>query len=135
MLQLTLSDRAKYKNLLEEEKHKTNPDPRLIEEYDTRQIGAKLFANAGYGLFGNEHFEFANYKVAECITAEGRRILKHMAILAHSEVVFGFTDSVFFKDVNVGVDAADTGNFFPLSIIYEILSGLWCLIPGTLVII
>jgi DNA polymerase I len=105
MLQLTLSDRAKYKKLLQEEKAKANPDPSLIEEYDTHQIGAKLFGNAGYGVFGNEYFAFANYKVAECITAEGRRILKQMKVLAKSEsynfdVVFGFTDSVFFKDVS-----------------------------------
>jgi DNA polymerase, archaea type len=51
---------------------------------------------------GNEYFEFANYQVAECITAEGRRIHKHMESLAQNEpynfeVVFGFTDSTFFS--------------------------------------
>jgi DNA polymerase, archaea type len=108
ILQLALSDRAKYKKLLRKEKDKLNPDARLIEEYDTRQIGAKIFANAGYGVFGNEYFEFANYRVAECITGEGRRILKQMERMAKSEpynfeVVFGFTDSVFFKS-NGGTD-------------------------------
>jgi DNA polymerase, archaea type len=88
--------------LLKEEQDRANHDPKLIEEYQTHQLGAKLFANAGFGLFGNEYFEFANYQVAECITAEGRRIHKQMEALAHNEpykfkVVFGFTDSTFFN--------------------------------------
>ena len=82
-------------DLLKEEKAKPNCDLNLIEEYQTHQLGAKLFANAGFGLFGNEYFEFTNYQVAECITAEGRRIHKEMECLAQNEpynfkVVFGF---------------------------------------------
>ena len=55
-----------------------------------------------FTLFGNQYFEFANYQVAECITAEGRRIHKQMESLAENEpynfkVVFGFTDSTFFN--------------------------------------
>jgi DNA polymerase, archaea type len=79
---------------------KVEKDPSLKEEYHTHQLGAKLFANAGVGLFGSEYFEFANYQVNECITAEGRRIHRQMESLAKSygfEVVFGFTDSTFFK--------------------------------------
>jgi DNA polymerase, archaea type len=115
VIQLALSDRSKYKKLLREEKDKVKPDLMLIEEYDTRQIGAKLFANAGYGVFGNPRFKYANYQVAECITGEGRRILKQMTTLAKSEpynfdVVFGFTDSVFFKDVG-GIDDKKVGDF------------------------
>ena len=65
-------------------------------------MGAKLFANAGFGLFANEHFDFSNYKVAECITAEGRRIHKQMELLAKQQpfnfdIVFGFTDSIFIR--------------------------------------
>jgi DNA polymerase family B len=100
VLEQTLADRNKYLNLKKEEQYKANPDPNLIEEYQTHQIGAKLFANAGYGVFNNEYFEFANYQVAECITGEGRRIHKEMERLAESEpsnfeIVFGFTDSTF----------------------------------------
>ncbi|MFY9796161.1 MAG: DNA polymerase domain-containing protein, partial [Candidatus Nitrosopolaris sp.] len=52
--------------------------------------------------FVNEHFEFANYQVAECITGEGRRIHKQMESMAQNQpydfkVVFGFTDSTFFN--------------------------------------
>jgi DNA polymerase I len=88
--------------LLIQEKEKPDCDSKLIEEHQTHQLGAKLFANAGFGLFGNEYFEFANYQVAECITAEGRRIHKQMELLAQNKpfnfkVVFGFTDSTFFN--------------------------------------
>ena len=106
VLEHTLSDRNKYLFLLKGEKEKPDCNPKLIEEYQTHQLGAKLFANAGFGLFGNEYFEFSNYQVAECITAEGRRIHKQMEAMAQNEpynfkVVFGFTDSTFF---NAGTD-------------------------------
>ncbi|MGB6592914.1 MAG: DNA polymerase domain-containing protein [Candidatus Nitrosopolaris sp.] len=102
VLEQTLSDRNKYLVLLKEEKEKPDCDSKSIEEYQKHQLGAKLFANAGFGLFGNKYFEFANYKVAECITAEGRRIHKQMESMAQNEpysfkVVFGFTDSTFFS--------------------------------------
>ena len=102
ILEQVLADREKYLQLLKEEKTKSNPSHILLEEYQTHQIGAKLFANAGFGLFGNEYFEFSNYKVAECITGEGRRIHKSMELMAKSEpfnfdIVFGFTDSIFVR--------------------------------------
>jgi DNA polymerase, archaea type len=102
ILEQTLSDRNKYLILLKEEKEKGSCDAKLVEEYHTHQLGAKLFANAGFGLFANEYFEFSNYQVAECITAEGRVIHKQMESLAQNEpynfrVVFGFTDSTFFS--------------------------------------
>jgi DNA polymerase, archaea type len=62
--------------LSKEEKEKLESDSKLIEEYQTHQLGAKLFANAGFGLFPSEYFEFSNYQVAECITAKGRLIHK-----------------------------------------------------------
>jgi DNA polymerase, archaea type len=103
VLQQTLSDRNKYLMLLKEEKEKSNRDSRSIEEYQTHQLGAKLFANAGTGLFGNEYFEFRNYRVFECITAEGKRIHKQMELMAQDKpynfkVVYGFTDSIFFSE-------------------------------------
>lgn len=64
----SLEDRV---NLLYE-KSKNNPNKSLIDEYQTHQISAKLFVNSGYGFSGNEHFEFTNNKLAECITTEGR---------------------------------------------------------------
>lgn len=105
VLEQTLSDRNKYLISLREEKEKPECDSKVIEEYQTHQLGAKLFANAGFGLFGNKYFDFSNYRVAECITAEGRRVHKQMERLAQSEpfnfkIVFGFTDSIFLKGEN-----------------------------------
>jgi DNA polymerase I len=120
ILQQVLADREKYLQLLKEEKNKLNSNHILVEEYKTHQIGAKLFANAGFGLFGNKHFEFSNYRVAECITGEGRRIHKSMELIAKSEpfnfeIVFGFTDSIFVR-VN------ETGNINSENKIKEFIS-------------
>ncbi len=97
-----LTEREKYLNLLKEEKSKSYPNALLVEEYQTYQLGAKLFANAGYGLFGTEYFPFSNYKVAECITGEARRIHIQMETIAKQppfsfDIVFGFTDSIFVR--------------------------------------
>ena len=100
ILKQILSDRDIYLELLKQEKSKDKPDDSLIQEYDTHQIGAKLFANAGFGLFAQEYFRFTNYKVAECITGEGRRLHKQMESLATQngfDIVFGFTDSIFVR--------------------------------------
>lgn len=102
ILETVLSDREKYLQMIKEEKSKVNPNQFLIEEYNIQQIAAKIFANSGYGLCGNEHFGLSNYKVAECITGEGRRIHKKMEIMAQQEpfnfdIVFGSTDSIFVK--------------------------------------
>lgn len=96
-----MSDRDKYLALSKEEREKEDPNINLIEEYHTQQLGAKIFANAGVGVFANEYFDFPNYQVNECITAEGRRIHKQMESVVATynfKVVFGFTDSIFLKD-------------------------------------
>ncbi|ALI35433.1 DNA polymerase I [Candidatus Nitrosocosmicus oleophilus] len=102
ILEEVLTDREKYLRLIKEEKSKPCPNNLLLEEFHNCQMGAKLFANSGFGLFANKYFKFSNYKVAECITGEGRRIHKQMETLASREpfnfdIVFGFTDSIFFK--------------------------------------
>jgi DNA polymerase, archaea type len=110
LLDQVLKDRNKYLQLLKVEKSKHDRSHLLIEEYETRQKGAKLFANAGFGLFANEYFEFSNYKVAECITGEGRRLHRDMEELAKEfdlDIVFGFTDSVFVKLSNLGGEQQD----------------------------
>lgn len=104
VLNQVLSDRDMYLTLLNIERAKPNPDLKLIEEYQTHQLGAKLFANAGFGIFGNEYFEFTNYVVAECITGEGRRIHKEMEAKGQNgpynfKTVHGFTDSTFFTNI------------------------------------
>lgn len=107
-----LSDREKYLKLLKEERSKPNPNNLLIEEYQTYQLGAKLSANAGYGLFGSEYFLFSNYKVAECITGEARRIHIQMESIAKQppfnfDIVFGFTDSIFVRENRVDTEKSE----------------------------
>ncbi|WP_148687352.1 DNA polymerase domain-containing protein [Candidatus Nitrosocosmicus hydrocola] len=104
-----LTEREKYLNLLKKEKSKSNPNILLEEEYQTYQLGAKLFANAGYGLFGTEYFPFSNYMVAECITGEARRIHIQMETIAKQtpfdfDLVFGFTDSIFVRTNRIGIE-------------------------------
>jgi DNA polymerase, archaea type len=99
-----LEDRNKYQTLLKQEKSKPSPSSQLIEEYEAYQLGTKLLANAGYGVFAHEKFAFSNYKVAEHITGEGRRIHKQMESIGQADpfnfkIVYGFTDSTFFIDV------------------------------------
>ena len=114
VLQKVLADREKYLKLLKEEGLKPKPNNLLVEEYNMQQLAAKLFANAGYGLFGSEFFDYSNYKVAECITAEGRRIHKQMETMAQQEpfnfeIVFGFTDSIFVKTNDKNYQYSDVG--------------------------
>jgi len=129
LLEQVLSDRDRFLQLLHEEKLHANPNPFLIEDYQTHQLGAKLFANAGFGLFGNEYFNYSNYQVAECITAEGRRIHKEMEKKGEGKpynfkVAFGFTDSTFFSDATEARNEArnrsiDVKNYIVITKILE----------------
>ena len=51
VLEQTLSDRNKFLILLKEAKDKPDCDLKLIEEYQTHQLGAKLFDNAGLYIY------------------------------------------------------------------------------------
>ena len=60
----------------------------------------KLFANSGYGIFGQVHFEFYDFRVAEVITAFARHTLLGLKDLLHTnnvEILYGDTDSLFVK--------------------------------------
>ena len=60
----------------------------------------KLFANSGYGVFGQVHFEFYDFRVAELITAFARHTLLGLKDLLHTnnvEILYGDTDSLFVK--------------------------------------
>ncbi len=118
ILDKVLEERENFLRLLRQEESKPNPNQFLIEEYNTRQLSAKLFANSGFGLFANEYFEFSNYKVAECITAKGRLIHKQMELMAQQipfnfDIIFGFTDSIFIKVNEIDKnDAEEKVNWF-----------------------
>jgi DNA polymerase, archaea type len=103
-LQELIAERAKYQVLLTEEKNKLaeQKDLQKIIQYDARQIALKLLANAGYGAFAREDFDFSDYRVSELITGYGRVIHKQLEKMALEkyglETIFGFTDSIFVKN-------------------------------------
>ena len=74
----------------------------------------KLFANSGYGIFGQVHFEFYDFRVAELITAFARHTLLGLKDLLHTnsvEILYGDTDSLFVKGAAI--------NDFILSMVKE----------------
>ncbi|MGA8085141.1 MAG: DNA polymerase domain-containing protein, partial [Candidatus Nitrosopolaris sp.] len=103
-LQGLISEREKYQTLLKEEenKPKENIDSQKILQYNARQTALKLLANAGYGVFAREEFDFSDYRVSELITGYGRLIHKQLQKMASEkyglESIFGFTDSIFVKN-------------------------------------
>jgi DNA polymerase-2 len=57
----------------------------------------KLFANSGYGIFGQVHFEFYDFRVTELITAFARYTLSGLKDLLHTnniEILNSDTDSL-----------------------------------------
>ena len=70
---------------------------------DVGSQGLKILINAGYGVFGYEHFKYFNIDVAILVAAYGRYILTKMIKLAQDEgfgVVYGDTDSIFIVKEN-----------------------------------
>jgi|tagenome__1003787_1003787.scaffolds.fasta_scaffold20982569_2 DNA polymerase I len=100
-----LKERKRCQEVLIQEHSKPidKQNPAIIEEYDARQQTAKLLANAAFGVYGNPNFKYANYRVAETITAAGWLIHEEMIKLCSDdrygfEVVFGFTDGILVKN-------------------------------------
>ena len=58
-----LSDSDRYLCIANEKYTKPYPEVKLIEEYESHQIGAKLFVNTGFSISINVYFEFTNYGV------------------------------------------------------------------------
>ena len=106
-LQELISERSKYQVMLKEERSKPleQQDNNKIIEYEARQTALKLLANAGYGAFAREEFDFSDYRVSELITGYGRLIHKQLERIALEkfgfETVFGFTDSIFIKNAAI----------------------------------
>jgi ATP-dependent DNA helicase DinG len=99
-LQDLIRERDNYQTLLKEES-----DPVKLIQYNARQMALKLLANAGYGVFAMETFDFSDYRVSELITGYGRLIHKELQKIALEkyglETVFGFTDSIFIKNASL----------------------------------
>jgi DNA polymerase elongation subunit (family B) len=103
-LQGLIYERDNYQTLLKEENNKSKDkrDSRKIFQYTARQMALKLLANAGYGVFARQDFDFSDYRVSELITGYGRLIHKQLQKIALEkyglETIFGFTDSIFVKN-------------------------------------
>jgi DNA polymerase elongation subunit (family B) len=106
-LQELIAERAKYQTMLKEERSKPveqQKDNNIIQ-YEVRQTALKLLANAGYGAFAREEFDFSDYRVSELITGYGRLIHKRLKMIASEkygfDTIFGFTDSIFIKNASI----------------------------------
>ena len=63
----------------------------------------KILINSGYGVFGNEYFEYGDYRVADLIAGYGRYTLNKMKEIAESfgfKIIYGDTDSLFLQGNN-----------------------------------
>ena len=63
----------------------------------------KILINSGYGVFGNEYFEYSDYRVADLIAGYGRFTLNKMKEIAESfgfKIIYGDTDSLFLQRNN-----------------------------------
>jgi DNA polymerase, archaea type len=63
-----------------------------------KQLALKILINGGYGVFGSKFFKYRDLRVAELITAYGRRTLTKMQEIVEEiglRVVYGDTDSLF----------------------------------------
>lgn len=63
---LSLTELRAHYEELQAEAVKNNDKEKEIE-YGLKQQACKLFANSGYGVYGNRHFEFADVRAAELI--------------------------------------------------------------------
>jgi len=65
---------------------------------ELESVAIKVIINSGYGVFGHSNFKYYDPKVAEVITALGRRTLLEMKKIAEEmgfAVLYGDTDSLF----------------------------------------
>ena len=66
-----------------------------VEEYNTMQLGAKLFINSVYGVFGTEFFNLFNEDLAESITLQGQDLIKFSV-----EEINRYFKTIWNSDVN-----------------------------------
>lgn len=72
----------------------------------------KLFANSGYGAFGQVRFEYYDFRVAELITGFARHTLLELELLLKDnglQILYGDTDSLFVRKVG-NIDSANVGD-------------------------
>lgn len=108
---------------VEYKKLKDAGDPRWKEVedqykyFDKVQSIFKLKLNSTYGACGNKFFKFFDIRLAESTTKTGREVLMHMArtigkmlegdyLYPNGAVIYGDTDSCYFKTYGENVDEA-----------------------------
>jgi hypothetical protein len=77
-------------------------DTEAYRQYDTAQLAIKIYMNSSYGAFGFRKFQYADKRVAELITAFGRRFASGAKDLAESDkygfvCIYGDTDGLLLK--------------------------------------
>ncbi len=78
---------------------------RILEEK-----AVKLFANSGYGTFGQVNFEFYDFRVTELVTGFARHTLIGLKDLLQNnniQVLYGDTDSLFVQAYDDDMNAID----------------------------
>ncbi|MDN5868559.1 MAG: hypothetical protein L0H55_14335, partial [Candidatus Nitrosocosmicus sp.] len=94
-------------------KLKVFKEERLIQKNagnKVKQLALKILINGGYGVFGNDYFEYHDKRVAELITAYGRytlNVMQQTAVSHGFEVIAGDTDSLFLHS---GFDEKENNN-------------------------
>jgi len=98
--------RDRYRAKYEEAAEKAGGNNKAAaHEYNVKQQAYKLFANAGYGVFGEPFFDYGDVRVAELITAFGRTKVNKLKRMIESEFpglenIYRDTDSAFV----IGID-------------------------------
>lgn len=104
--------RAEFKRLREGAEEGSD----VYHQYDTAQLAIKIYQNSSYGSFGFKKFKFADKRIAELITAIGRKFAVGAKELAESDKygfrrVYGDTDSLLLQnrpdDVNFPQETFD----------------------------
>ena len=67
----------------------------------SKQLALKILINGGYGLFGDNRYDYYDPRVAELVTALGRQALSKMQSIAKDlgfKIIYGDTDSLFLDN-------------------------------------
>ena len=86
ILQELTGERVRYKN----------------EGKEIESIAIKAIINSGYGVFGHPHFKYYDPKVAEIVTALGRKTISEMQKIVSEmgfTILYGDTDSLFVNNL------------------------------------
>jgi DNA polymerase elongation subunit (family B) len=78
----------------------------IFSIFKVKQLALKILINGGYGVFGNQYFKYYDPRVAELITAYGRRTFSEMQAIAANmgfEIVYGDTDSLFIHYIDEAI--------------------------------